>query len=144
MNILCNRVNRRIGTRTFSTLSKYSTLTEGEGFDKRIYVVENQTNDKHNTTSNHDPKKISTWHDLPLFCTQNKDAFIGCFEISRLNISKMEVATSEEFNPIKQDTNKSRHTKQKQLRYYAKFPLFNYGMLPQTWENSTIIHKETG
>ena len=52
----------------------------------------------------------------------------------------MEVATSEEFNPIKQDTNKSRHTGEKQLRYYAKFPLFNYGMLPQTWENN--LHED--
>lgn len=33
-----------------------------------------------------------------------------------------------------QDTRKNIYTGQKQLRYYAQFPLFNYGFIPQTWE----------
>lgn len=50
----------------------------------------------------------------------------------------MEVATDEEWNPIKQDTNIHKWSKKEQLRCYGRFPLFNYGMLPQTWENSLI------
>ena len=42
----------------------------------------------------------------------------------------MELATDEEFNPIKQDLWKNWITGEKELRYYAKFTLFNYGFLP--------------
>lgn len=50
----------------------------------------------------------------------------------------MEVATEEAWNPIKQDTNTHKWNNKEQLRCYGRFPLFNYGMLPQTWENSTV------
>ena len=49
------------------------------------------------------------------------------------------MSATEQYNPVKQDTNQSRHTGELQLRYYAKFPIFNYGILPQTWEHSTIV-----
>jgi len=42
----------------------------------------------------------------------------------------MELATDEPNNPIKQDTRKNKITGEKELRYYARFPLFNYGFLP--------------
>ena len=42
----------------------------------------------------------------------------------------MEVATTEEFNPVKQDTRKNRHTGERELRTYGKEPPFNYGMMP--------------
>lgn len=67
-----------------------------------------------------------------------KDRVLGFFEISHLNIAKLEISTTEPFNPIRQDLAKSRHTGELQLRYYAKFPIFNYGIIPQTWEHSTI------
>jgi len=50
----------------------------------------------------------------------------------------MELATDEEFNPIKQDLKKSWFSGEKELRYYAKFPYFNYGFIPWTWEDSSI------
>ena len=56
-------------------------------------------------------------------------------EISRHNISKLEMCLDETNNPLKQDTQKNARTGKTQLRYYARFPLFNYGFLPQTWEN---------
>ena len=116
---------------TSSSPKYYSTITEGEGFSKRIYLL-------------NEGKKISPWHNIKLRPEgTSSDIFAAWFEISFLNIAKMEVATKEEFNPIKQDTNKSRHTGEKQLRYYAKFPFFNYGMLPQTWENGSLVDKAT-
>jgi len=42
----------------------------------------------------------------------------------------MEVATTEEFNPVKQDTRKNKKTGEQELRFYGKEPLFNYGMMP--------------
>ena len=35
-----------------------------------------------------------------------------------------------------QDTRKNLFTKELELRYYAQFPLFNYGFVPQTWEQN--------
>ncbi len=43
-----------------------------------------------------------------------------------------------EGNPIVQDTRKSRYTGQKELRFYAMFPYFNYGFFPQTWESPFV------
>ena len=48
----------------------------------------------------------------------------------------MELATDEKLNPIKQDTRKNWLSGEKELWYYAKFPYFNYGFIPQTWEDS--------
>ena len=122
--------HHNVFSRQFSVLKEYTSETEGEGFGRRTYLFKNG-------------EKISPWHDVQLYKSGSKDTFLGCFELSYLNIAKMEVASDEAFNPFKQDTNKSRHTGEKQLRYYAKFPLFNYGMLPQTWENSTVKDKVT-
>lgn len=56
-------------------------------------------------------------------------------EIPRYSLSKMEVSLTQPFNPIVQDTRKNRISGKSELRYYAQFGLFNYGFLPQTWEN---------
>ena len=35
-----------------------------------------------------------------------------------------------------QDTKKNVFTKELELRHYAQFPLFNYGFIPRTWEQT--------
>ena len=54
---------------------------------------------------------------------------------------KLEVVLKEPYNPIMQDTVKS--TKEKKLRFLGLPPKFNYGMLPQTWENPDILNPKT-
>ena len=56
----------------------------------------------------------------------------------------MEVATDEENNPVKQDVKKNKQTGERYLRHYMLNPCFNYGMIPQTWENSAHKDRETG
>ena len=56
----------------------------------------------------------------------------------------MEVATTEEMNPVKQDTRKNKTTGELELRSYAVKPIFNYGMFPQTWENNKHLDADTG
>lgn len=56
----------------------------------------------------------------------------------------MEVETSREHNPIVQDMKLDKKLGKKVLRHYGLTPMFNYGMLPKTWENSKLIDKETG
>lgn len=52
--------------------------------------------------------------------------------------AKMEVATKEEHNPIAQDIKKGK------LRDYHGPIFWNYGCLPQTWEDPNVKHPELG
>ena len=91
---------------------------------------------------------ISPWHDIPLHLKQavmdergvqiSPAVFAYVNEIPKNTIAKHEVATTEEKNPIKQDT------KQGKLRSftYGKIP-FNYGCLPQTWEDPHKAEEES-
>ena len=112
---LAKRIIQANPARGFS----YSVEWTGEGFEKRCFVLE-------------DGVRISGWHDIEHKPKGQKDeaVFTGLFEVPKNRVAKMELATDEEFNPIKQDTNKNRLTGATQLRYYAKFPFFNYGMIP--------------
>ena len=57
-------------------------------------------------------------------------------EIPKYTKAKMEVATKEENNPIAQDIKKGN------LRDYHGPIFWNYGCLPQTWEDPNVEHPE--
>ena len=103
---------------------RFGVISQGSGFDKRVYLLNQEGN------------KFSPWHHIDLFSHSHKCIVPAVIEISRHNIAKYEMSLTEPFNPLKQDTRKNPRTGEKELRYYARFPLFNYGFLPQTWENS--------
>jgi hypothetical protein len=75
-------------------------------------------------------KVMSPWHDVPL------EAGAGLYnmvtEIPKYTTAKMEVNTKGEGNPIVQDEKKGK------LRYYHGFIFWNYGCLPQTWEDPNV------
>jgi len=82
-------------------------------------------------------KQISPWHDIPLYTPCGNVNMV--VEIPKWSRAKFEIATGEEFNPIKQDT------KNGKLRDYNYGDmLFNYGAFPQTWEDPTHISPDTG
>ncbi|KAG0189777.1 Inorganic pyrophosphatase [Apophysomyces sp. BC1034] len=63
-------------------------------------------------------------------------------EIPRWSNAKVEIATGEKFNPLKQDIKKGK------LRFVRNcFPykgyIWNYGALPQTWEDPTAVNTDT-
>jgi inorganic pyrophosphatase len=81
-------------------------------------------------------KAMSPWHDIDL---KNDDgSYNMVVEIPKMTKAKMEVATKEEFNPIAQDIKKGK------LRDYHGPIFWNYGCLPQTWEDPTVKHPELG
>lgn len=86
-------------------------------------------------------KQISPWHDIPLVAsvdTEHSEKYYNFIcEIPANTRSKMEISTTEEFNPIKQDVNKSGT-----LRSYHGPIYWNYGCLPQTWEDPHHFHPE--
>ena len=59
----------------------------------------------------------------------------GVIEISKGKTAKLECDLSEKHNPIMSDTNKNKETGALQLRHYGLPTTFNYGFIPQTWEN---------
>ncbi|CAB08747.1 putative inorganic pyrophosphatase C3A12.02 [Schizosaccharomyces pombe] len=85
-------------------------------------------------------KPISFFHDVPL--TSDKDTFNMVTEIPRWTQAKCEISLTSPFHPIKQDL------KNGKLRYVANsFPyhgfIWNYGALPQTWEDPNVIDSRT-
>ncbi|KAG0175604.1 Inorganic pyrophosphatase [Apophysomyces sp. BC1034] len=84
----------------------------------------------------------SPFHDIPLFANAEKNIFNMIVEIPRWSNAKLEISKEEAFNPIKQDTKKGK------LRFVRNcFPhkgyIWNYGALPQTWEDPNQAHAET-
>uniref|UniRef100_A0AAY4AST8 inorganic diphosphatase n=1 Tax=Denticeps clupeoides TaxID=299321 RepID=A0AAY4AST8_9TELE len=102
-------------------------------------------------------KYISPFHDIPLYASEEQDndvpskkpkksetetLFNMVVEVPRWSNAKMEIATKEALNPIKQDVKKGK------LRYVANvFPhkgyIWNYGALPQTWEDPSHTDSDT-
>ncbi|KAM8843468.1 inorganic pyrophosphatase 2, mitochondrial [Synchiropus picturatus] len=102
-------------------------------------------------------KYISPFHDIPLLAEAEKDGHMSAkrakknesevlfnmvVEVPRWSNAKMEIATKERLNPIKQDVKKGK------LRYVANiFPhkgyIWNYGAIPQTWEDPNHRDKDT-
>ena len=75
---------------------------------------------------------VSAWHGIPL---KNADGTYNFLcEIPKETKAKMEVATDEKTTPIKQDVKKGK------LRDYPYNINWNYGMLPQTWEDPKHEH----
>ncbi|XP_060042287.1 inorganic pyrophosphatase 2, mitochondrial isoform X2 [Erinaceus europaeus] len=101
---------------------------------------------------------ISPFHDIPLRAgfteeggiptkrprsEDSENLFNMIVEVPRWTNAKMEIATEEPLNPIKQDT------KNGKPRFVANiFPhkgyIWNYGALPQTWEDPREKCKNTG
>lgn len=86
---------------------------------------------------------VSPFHDIPLFADKESFTLNAVIEIPRWSNAKMEISKSDELNPIKQDIKKGK------VRFVNNvFPhhgyIWNYGGLPQTWEDPNLVDKETG
>lgn len=110
----------------------YSTIERGSpnSIDYRLYIK-----------NEHGP--ISPFHDIPLYADEANKVLNMVVEIPRWSNAKMEINKEEILNPIKQDVKKGK------LRYVANcFPhhgyIWNYGALPQTWENPDALDEHTG
>jgi len=81
----------------------------------------------------------SAWHDVPLYAEGSAGLVNFIVEIPMYSTAKMEMMKDVLDNPIMQDT------KDNAPRYYTYgVPFFNYGLLPQTWEDPTIADPTTG
>ena len=113
----------------FKTLfRRYSTITNAEsGVNHRIFLTKNA-------------KKISYWHDIPYH--HDNFTYNMVIEIPIHTRIKYEMCKDEEFNPIKADTKKNTEGIV-EVRKYGIDPIFNYGFIPQTWENNKKKYRNT-
>ncbi|KAJ8672487.1 hypothetical protein QAD02_003746 [Eretmocerus hayati] len=123
---------RPSASRIMSSSSGYTVVERGapNSTDYRLFF-QNETS------------PISPMHDIPLFADDSKKIFHMVVEIPRWTNAKMEINLKETLNPIKQDVKKGN------LRFVANcFPhhgyIWNYGALPQTWENPEVLDEATG
>jgi len=75
-------------------------------------------------------KVVSPWHDMPL--ELDGGLYNMLTEIPKMTFKKMEVDTKAPGNPIKQDEKKGK------ARLYHGPIFWNYGCLPQTWEDPGV------
>jgi len=99
------------------------TSSAGEGLDFKMSFTK-------------DGKPISPWHDIPAYSSDDQVNFI-C-EIPKYGLAKMECSTKGEQNPIVQDEKKGK------ARFYHGKIFWNYGFVPQTWENPEEKDATTG
>ena len=79
---------------------------------------------------------MSPWHDIQFMpSTLESSHLTGVIEITNGNTAKMECSQTISHNPVLSDTNKNKETGLRQLRHYGMPTTFNYGFIPQTWEN---------
>ena len=112
-------INIQTQVTPLSTLKVVPNMKEGEDF--RLFLKNNS-------------ETLSFWHDLNI---RNVDkTYRMVVEIPRNTRKKIEMAKDEVDNPLKQDIKLI--NSEKILRNYSIDPIFNYGFLPQTWENPFI------
>ncbi|KAG7213034.1 hypothetical protein KM043_002369 [Ampulex compressa] len=118
--------------RKFERTMSYTTVERGalNSTDYRIYFKNEDC-------------PISPMHDIPLYADEENKTLHMIVEIPRWTNAKMEINLKETLNPIKQDVKKGK------LRFVANcFPhhgyIWNYGALPQTWENPEVLDEATG
>ncbi|KAL1934878.1 hypothetical protein VTP01DRAFT_7060 [Rhizomucor pusillus] len=85
---------------------------------------------------------ISPFHDIPLYANPEKTLVNMVVEIPRWTNAKVEIATGERLNPLKQDVKKGKVRFVRNCFPYKGY-IWNYGALPQTWEDPTSVHAET-
>ncbi|ELA41457.1 uncharacterized protein VICG_01562 [Vittaforma corneae ATCC 50505] len=88
-----------------------------------------------------DGKVVSPFHDIPLMVDGSFN-YVTCInEISRFEHGKFEICKEASFNPICQDVKKDKVRFVKNVFPSFGYP-FNYGALPQTWENPMLEDSE--
>lgn len=88
-------------------------------------------------------KILSYFHDVPLgFDASTKTANM-VVEVPRWSNAKFEISTELDGNPIVQDVKNNVVRFVRNLFPYHGY-IHNYGAFPQTWEDNTTKHKDTG
>ncbi|CAN8066847.1 unnamed protein product [Agarophyton chilense] len=86
---------------------------------------------------------INALHDIPLYADKEAGVLNFICEIPRWTNAKLELHTKTALAPIVQDTKKGKKRFVHNVYPYKGY-IWNYGCFPQTWEDPTQVHMETG
>ena len=86
---------------------------------------------------------INALHDIPLFADEKAGIYNFICEIPRWTNAKLELHTKSPLAPVIQDTKKGKKRFVHNVYPYKGY-IWNYGCFPQTWEDPTQVHMETG
>jgi len=140
-------VNRTLASLRLSAVSSHLLGTSSRLSNTMAYSTVTRGNPNTDTFrtffKNSDGTPVSPFHDIPLYVDKEKGIFNMVVEIPRWSNAKMEICKDEALNPIKQDTKKGK------LRFVKNiFPhkgyIWNYGALPQTYEDPEHTTPDTG
>ncbi|KAK3989630.1 putative inorganic pyrophosphatase [Cladorrhinum sp. PSN332] len=118
-----------------SDAATYSLRRVGRPFTKDYTVYFEQS---------HDGTPVSPFHDIPLYHDKHKEIFNMVVEVPRFTNAKFEISRSKFLNPITQDRERDGSLRFNLNVFPYKGYLWNYGALPQTWENPHSINPDTG
>ncbi|KAK2764574.1 hypothetical protein FQN54_009269 [Arachnomyces sp. PD_36] len=91
-----------------------------------------------------DGDPISFWHDIPLYPNPDDTSIINFYtEIPRWTDGKVETKRDEPLNPIFHDEKDDEPRFVYSVWPHRSYP-FNYGSIPQTWEDPNLDHPFTG
>ncbi|KIW20425.1 hypothetical protein PV08_01000 [Exophiala spinifera] len=85
---------------------------------------------------------VSPFHDIPLYEDKDSHVFNMVVEVPRWTNEKYEISRTNTLNPIHQDQagGVPRYVRN---RYPHHGYIWNYGALPQTWEDPNYVHPDT-
>ncbi|EME27976.1 inorganic pyrophosphatase [Galdieria sulphuraria] len=86
---------------------------------------------------------INPLHDIPLYVDKQKGILNMIVEIPRWTNAKLELKSAEPLAPIVQDTKNGKRRYVHNVYPYKGY-IWNYGCFPQTWEDPSQVHMETG
>ncbi|KAH7724102.1 inorganic pyrophosphatase [Aphelenchoides avenae] len=86
---------------------------------------------------------VSPWHDVPMFADEVNKVYNMIVEIPRWTHAKMEMATKEPLSPIRQDEKKGLPRFVNNIFPHHGY-IWNYGAIPQTWEDPGHVDEHTG
>ncbi|KAK3312000.1 inorganic pyrophosphatase [Apodospora peruviana] len=115
--------------------SEYSLRRVGRPYTKdyRIYFERS-----------HDGVAVSPFHDIPLFHDQETGVLNMVVEVPRWTAAKFEISRNESLNPIHQDSSANNKPRFVKNCFPYKGYIWNYGALPQTWEDPNSKNPDTG
>uniref|UniRef100_A0AC35EZB9 Inorganic diphosphatase n=1 Tax=Panagrolaimus sp. PS1159 TaxID=55785 RepID=A0AC35EZB9_9BILA len=87
---------------------------------------------------------LSGWHDIPLYADEKNKIYNMIVEIPRWTGAKMEMNTNEAMAPIKQDKQDNGDLRFVHNIYPHHGFMWNYGALPQTFEDPDEKNDKTG
>jgi inorganic pyrophosphatase len=127
--------------RSFSSSKTWISEANQTAYTSR-HVENNDDRMRHFLQQHNMP--LSPWHDIAMQPDgADPDVFNVVIEITRGTTAKYEVETGLEWNPVVQDQKKDKKTGELKLRHYGIPPVFNYGCIPRTWENSQVKDRVT-